>query len=335
MPLSSKLATSLALVAALSFQAAPADDHSPAATMADAANAFLAVLDDRGRAAATFPFDDPERSSWKFVPAERKGLSLKEMVPHERALAHVLLSTGLSHEGYAAALNIISLEKVLADLENNPARRDPELYFVSIFGTPSHDGTWGWRFEGHHLSLNFTIVDGTLVSLSPALFAANPGLLPEGQPRAGLRLLADVEDSARALIESLSQDQRAAATFAEQPPNDILTSQEPEVAPLPAEGIAIAELSPASRQLAEALVHHYLSRHHPAASHDLAGEIIAELDHAHFAWAGGHARDEPHYYRIQGKSFLLEYANVQNGARHPHTVLRRFEGDFGRHALAR
>ena len=192
------------------------------ATMATAATKFLAGLTPEQRQQATFPFESDERLHWHFIPTEtfpRKGLTIKEMTEPQRKLAHDLLKAGLSQRGYLTASSIMDLETVLGALEaaqraaatqpprNAPLVRDPERYFFSVFGTPSANDTWGWRVEGHHVSLHFTVVNGTLVASSPSFFGSNPAEVREG-PKKGLRSSAAEEDAARALLDSLDATQR-------------------------------------------------------------------------------------------------------------------------------
>src|SRR5690349_2488707 len=162
--------------------------HGVGDEMAEAAENFLASLSGEQRAKATFDLKSDERLNWHFIPRERKGLPIKEMTGEQRALANVLLSSGLSHRGYFKASTIMSLEQILRDMEQGKGPvRDPERYFFSIFGKPESHGTWGWRVEGHHLALNFTI-SGDEISVAPNFMGTNPGEVREG-PRKGLRVL--------------------------------------------------------------------------------------------------------------------------------------------------
>ncbi len=239
---------------------APVQAHEVAQQMAAAANDFLASLEPEQKETATFTMEDQERFNWHYVPYDRKGLAIRNMRPDQRQLAHGLLSTGLSHTGYLKAVQIMSLERILWELENQSPKRDPEYYLVWIFGTPSADGTWGWRFEGHHMSLNFTIVKGELISETPAFWASNPGEVPSG-PRKGLRVLADEEDEARKLIKMLSDAQQSKAILAGKVPKDILTKEKPEVQPLGEEGIVFGELDDAQQQQLWNLIDVYLDNH--------------------------------------------------------------------------
>src|SRR5438874_615628 len=179
--------------------------HTPAEEMAGAANNFLAALTPEQRGKAVYELKDEERFDWHFIPKPRKGLPVKEMSPAQRNLAHALLSTGLSQQGYAKAATIMSLEQVLFDLEKKGPTRDAELYFFTIFGAPGNTA-WGWRLEGHHISLNFTVAGGRVLAVTPSFMGANPGEVREG-PRKGLRVLGAEEDLARRLVKSLDAGQ--------------------------------------------------------------------------------------------------------------------------------
>jgi hypothetical protein len=325
-----------------------AADRSPA-VMADAATKFLASLTPEQRGQATFAFDSTEREHWGFVPSEmfpRNGLILGAMNDAQRKLAHELLKSGLSQRGYMTATAIMDLETLLRGLEEaqraaapqgrgnaNVMVRDPVKYFFSVFGTPAARGTWGWRVEGHHVSLNFTIVNGSLVASAPAFFGSNPAEVKEG-PQKGLRILATVEDSARTLLMALDDAQRGKAVTSATAPNDIATMNTVKIDPLATAGIAYGELRPNQREMLMKVVDAYVS---PMAS-DVAADRMtrlqkAGLDGIRFAWAGEAERGKRHYYRVQGPTFLIEYDNTQNNANHIHSVWRDFQGDFGRDLL--
>jgi hypothetical protein len=313
--------------------------HEPAAEMADAAQRFLASLDKDQKAKALLEFSSDYRQGWHFVPdraiqpdGKRYGLPIGEMTQQQRLLAHALLSSGLSSHGYQTAVTIMSLEAILHDLENKNPIRNPELYYVTIFGSPSSKETWSWRFEGHHLSVNFTLVGGTLYSVTPSFFGSNPGMVKQG-PLQGLRPLAAKEDHARALVQSLSEEQKSKAIIAKDAPQDIITAQE-RIADRklfePAKGIPFAELNSDQQAMLLKVVNEYLVKHRePVIASIDKRQKIADGKDMVFAWAGGMNVGEPHYYRIQTPVFIFEYDNTQNDANHVHAVWREFDGDFG------
>jgi hypothetical protein len=296
--------------------------------MSESARAFLASLTPEQYAKATFSFDSEERLSWWFVPRERKGLTLRDMTSAQRHLASALLSAGLSQRGYVKATSIMSLEDVLRIMEKNSPTRNPELYYWSIFGEPSETGVWGYRVEGHHLSLLFTVVNGKVVG-NPAFFGTNPAEVRDG-PRKGLRVLAQEEDLARSLVAALTPEQAKVAVTNETAPRDILTSNSRKAAiEGQPSGLSASKMNAKQRAMLQSIVEEY--------AHNLAPQVAqARMDqfkkvgtNMFFAWAGSTQRGGPHYYRIQSPVFLIEYDNTQNNANHVHSVWRDFEGDYG------
>jgi hypothetical protein len=307
--------------------------RSANAAMTRAANEFLGTLDAEQRARATFPFDSTERLNWHFIPRTRLGLPFKQMTEPQRAAARALLATGLSQRGVSKANSIIDLELVLREMGGSPTQRDPEQYFFSIFGTPSESQPWGWRFEGHHMSFNFTVSGSSIVATYPAFMGANPAHVRTGS-RTGMRALAAEEDLAREFMMALDASQRAAATLPGAAPNDIITANSLRADPLSPVGIAASALNADQSARLLRVVDEYLNNMAP----DIANARRARLRQSDFsrltfAWAGSLEVGQAHYYRIQGPSFLIEYDNTQNNANHIHSVWRDFAGDFGRDFL--
>jgi hypothetical protein len=326
----------LALAVCCLWPTAVPSAHEAAEDMAAAATRFLAALTPAQKARATFALRDDERQNWHFFPKDRPGIAFKEMTPVQRHQATALLASGLSHRGYLKAVTIMSLEQVLHDLEQGSGpKRDPELYHVTVFGEPGATNTWGWRVEGHHLSVNFTIVEGKAFAATPSFMGANPAEVRSG-PHQGLRVLGREEDLARQLVKSLEPEQRKAAVFSETAPADIITGAQRKVSALKPEGLQVAGMTADQKQLLKELVAEYVFRHRAAvADQDLRRIHEAGTDGIRFAWAGGLEAGQPHYYRVQGPTFLLEYDNTQNQANHAHAVWRDFENDFGEDLLRR
>jgi hypothetical protein len=324
--------SAIALCVQLFTQIAQA--HSPAAEMAAVATNFLAALTPEQRVKATCEFSSDERGNWNFVPMPRQGLPLAEMTPAQRQLAGRLLSSPLSQRGYFKATTIMSLEQVLFDLENQAPRRNPERYYVTLFGTPGKD-PWGFRFEGHHLSLNFTARGDDILASTPSFLGANPAEV-RGGPRAGLRVLAAEEDLGRQLVKSLDPKQSAVAIISNTAPGDILTGAQRKAWRLEPAGLVATELTPAQREMLATLIKEYLGRNRAELAAADWRKIEADgWGKIHFAWAGAVEAGKGHYYRIQGRTFLLEYDNVQNSANHIHAVWRDLENDFGDDLLQR
>ena len=300
-----------------------------------AADRFLASLDPPGRELALLSFENDNRLDWSFIPRRRQGISLRAMTPPQQDAAFALLDASLSVSGSAKARAIIELEGILGRIEGNPGFRDPGLYFVTIFGQPSTDRPWGWRLEGHHLSLNFTTDGRGGVSVTPAFWGANPARVPHG-PETGRRTLAAEEDLGRDLVLSLDPAQRARAIIEARAYPDILSGTDPQPRIPGTAGIAFDELNPEQQKLLWTIVRLHIG--------NLADGLAAASLEAigpparaglHFAWAGGLDPGSGHYYRIHGASVLIEYDNTQNGANHVHTVWRDSTNDFGADLLRR
>ena len=305
----------------------------PASLMASAAESFLGSLSAEEKAKASFDFAAPGRMEWHFIPKDRTGLPIKAMVPKQRELAHALLKTGLSATGYDKATLIMKLESVLAEMEKDPVKRDPEKYWFSVFGVPSASGNWGWKVEGHHVSLNFTIVDGNLIATSPSFLGSNPGEVREG-PMKGTRALGKEEDAGRSFLLSLSPEQQAVALFDQTAPPEIVTGPTTKVEPLAPVGVRANSLSPKHQRVLFSILEMAAGTLNPTlAQQRLARVKAAGVEKLAFGWAGGSKLGDPQYYRISGPTFVFEYDNTQNKANHVHTVWRDFEGDFGRDLL--
>src|SRR3984893_15486226 len=304
-----------------------------ASLMTECANRFLAALDANQRGKATFPFDTDERMNWHFIPKERRGLPLREMMPYQKHLASALLASGLSQTGYIKAVTIMSLEDVLRIIESdNGERRNPEKYYFSVFGIPSDSGTWGYRVEGHHLSQNYTVVNGKVID-GPSFFGANPAEVHEG-PRKGLRTLAGEEDLGIELIHTLDEQQQKVAIVDPTAYRDILTAASRKAARQgQPSGLAASKMNANQLDALMALMEEY-ARNVPD---ELAEGRVAQINKAgrdiHFAWSGGINRGDLHYYRVQTASFLLEFGDTNSDANHIHSVWRDFTGDFGEDLL--
>src|SRR5688572_16057742 len=300
-----------------------------------AAKALLATLTPEQAAKAKFELASDERFNWHFIPKERKGLNLKEMTPAQDNLAFGLLGSTLSQRGFMKATTIMSLEQLLNDTEQGRGpKRDPELYFVSIFGEPGAK-TWAWRFEGHHMSSNFTLAGDKIISATPSFYGSNPGEVREGA-RKGLRILGREEDLGRKLVKALSAEQQKVAIYTNKAPADIITAADRKARLLTPDGLALSKMNSAQKEMLWEVVKEYVYRHREdSAREDLEKIQKTKADKIFFAWAGSTELGQGHYYRVQGPTFLIEYDNTQNNANHPHAVYRSLENDFGDDVLKR
>lgn len=299
--------------------------------MTEAARTFLVGLEPEQRKRVLFPLNSAERLNWDYRPKPRKGVPLKEMDSSQQQLAYALLASGLSRSGNSKALNIMSLEKVLKALEGGTSSftRDPLLYYVSLFGEPSHESAWGWRLEGHHVSVNFLLVKSREIAPTPNFFGANPAHVFHG-PLKGLRVLSDEEDQARRLLTSLDRAAQNRAIIAEEAPADIVTRWEPRVRMDDPAGLAASQMTEDQQKLLMKLVSIYTNRLPREAAAKHLNRIEKEgKGHVHFAWAGSAETGKPHYYRLHGPSLLIEYDNTQDKANHIHSVWRDPRNDWG------
>ena len=300
----------------------------------EAAVALRDALDDQQREQLLLPFDDDQaRRTWFYWPWPRQGVPFSDMTSDQQQLAYGIAAAATSLPAYAKITTIIGLEEVLRELElggqgrrrPDGLPRDPSKYYTTLFGEPDGRDPWGWRFEGHHVSLHVTVA-GDEVSGTPAFLGANPAEVRHGN-RIVLRPLAEEEDTARALLESLPGAQRKQALIDDQAPDDVLTFNSPRVEVELGGGVAVADLSGTPGDIANDLIALHTDR--------LTLPVPADTTDVHFAWAGSTERGERHYYRLAGPRFLVEYDNTQNDANHCHSVWRDPENDFGDDALRR
>lgn len=330
------IATGLAAAVAMA-QRSPEEataEITLATEMAEAGQRWLSALTAAQRAKATFPFAAEERLRWHYVPMARKGIALKDLDDAQRALAFGLLTTALSRRGMLKTTGIIALEEVLRRRSQSSFVRDPGAYYLTVFGEPSQNATWGWRFEGHHLSLSITLVDGVRPVEAPAFWGASPAHVTAGAAGgllADSRVLGREEDLGFQLLGSLDDAQKKVAVIKSAAPDDILTGPGAALAPLP--GLAASRMTPAQRQLLDALIAEvtgYLP--HEIAIRERARIAAHPPSELIFTWAGATVPRQGHYFRLSGPSFLYELDNTQEGANHVHTVWHARQpsgGDFG------
>jgi Protein of unknown function (DUF3500) len=312
------------------------------ARLAVAAQAFVEALSPEQKTSAVFDFEDKERTNWFFIPLQdnktrkstRKGLPLENMTPPQKEAARALLKAGTSQTGFTKATTIMSLEAILRDLEKQGAMvRNPEWYFFSIFGTPSKTGQWGFRIEGHHLSLNFTLDRGQVVGFTPCFFGANPATVKQGD-RQGLRILAEAEDLAQQLFNSLDATQKEAAFQGKNFPEIEQGKTAPKVgAPV---GLVSSKMTDKQTEILLKLLLAYTDKMPPdVAAAEMDDVKKTGLDKIYFAFAREDDKPaKPYTYRIQGPTFLVEFLNIQadsagNPANHIHSAWRKTRGDFG------
>lgn len=330
----------LALVAGLGYVAQQTDASGP--DMVTAAQNYLGSLDAGQKAETVYPFDSPVRTNWQFVPYQedgkplRKGLPLEKMTSDQKKAALALLRAGTSKQGDLTATTIMSLESILKAQEKTGPIRNPEWYFFTIFGTPSKTGNWGWRVEGHHLSLNLTLEGTQVVSATPNFYGANPAEIKSG-PRKGVRPLEPTEQLAFELFKSLDEGQRQMAHRDKEFPEPLAGKANSGVGePV---GLPGAKMTEAQKKTLAKLLKAYTDRMPPdVGAHELKRATAPGLDKIYFAFTGVAEQGKGHTYRVQGPAFVIEFLNVQkdgagNPANHIHSAWRHIAGDFGKGKL--
>ncbi len=307
------------------------------ASKAQGSAAALRLIDataPAARAALLLPFDEARRSDWHYTPRSREGLPWKTMSVPQREATTALLRSVLNQRGHDKVRALMALEIALRELESFGLSRDPENYAVAIYGQPGA-AAWGWRIEGHHLSLHVSLQGEDVVATLPQFFGANPARVPkaiDGAPRLGFRLLGNEEDLARQWLASLSEAQRKQAIIDARPYGDIISRNAPRARPLDAAGLAFDQMQASQQAQLLTLIAVFADHLQPdLAQARLARVQAGPLAAIRFGWAGSTVPGQPHYFRVQGANFLIEFDN--SGGNHIHTVWRDFEGDFGRDVL--
>lgn len=305
------------------------------------ANAFLESLSEELKAKALFSLDDAERYNMNYVPLPRKGPTFHNFDSKQKQAAHDLIVASLSKQGFDKTEEIRELENVLRNLENDDndkmpdgrPRRDPLNYHFCLFGTPSSTDTWGWRFEGHHISLNFTSDDGNIVSSTPSFLGSNPGIVRTGEHR-GKEVLKRESELGFELVNSLNKDQLKMAKFSEEAPYEVLSENFRKVEGVEKVGIPYTELTPNQKKTFNQLLDVYIGNYIFEFSETFRKKIMdAGIENLNFAWAGGLKQGIAHYYRIHGPMLLIEFDNTQNDANHVHTAVRDLTNDYAEDIL--
>ena len=297
---------------------------------------FLSSLTPELQAKAQYSFADAERFNWNFVPIKRNGLTFYDFSENQRSAAMALLKSSLSQQGFEKATSIVALESILKVVEKRGADdfyRDPMNYHFTIFGTPEAHNPWGWRFEGHHISLNFTCVNGDIVSSLPSFFGSNPSIVPEGKDK-GLQVLRQETELGFALVNSFSASQLKTVRISETAPAELITGNVPKANTLSPEGLPYREMNAGQQKIMLQLLDTYVKNYAFGFRETFMEKIKkAGIENLTFVWAGSLNPGAGHYYRIQGPMLLIEYDNTQNNANHVHTMVRDLNDDFAENIL--
>lgn len=305
--------------------------------MTEACSNFLNSLNSDQKAKTVYSYLDGERIFWYYPPLNRHGLPLREMDAKQRQLAYAVMASGLTDKSYEQAKLIIEHEDILGPLEVEQDKvtflRDTERYYFTIFGEPGGSDPWGWRVEGHHVCLNYSIWNDKVIAVTPFFFGANPAEVRKG-PKNGLRILGDREDLAFELMENLDAGQQSKAIIYDEAPLDILTYNSSKVSLPREEGLPASRMSGTQQEMLMALVTLYVSQVRSDVAQERLDAFKTDgIDGIHLAWAGPVDKSKAHYYRLHGGDFLVEFDNRQDGANHIHSVYRDVENDFASDVL--
>lgn len=302
------------------------------ADLANRTDKFLQLLSPALREKTQYGFEDAERYNWHFVPRSRNGIALRELNSTQRDAVFGMLKGSLSAQGYQKAFGIVNLENVLRAVEgrgDNDRYRDPLNYYITIFGKPEAQGVWAWRFEGHHVALNFTTVNDQIESATPSFFGSNPAIVRDG-PERGKQILVEESQRGFELVNALTADQLTKAMIAEEALPEIVSFNSRKAEKLSPAGLSYREMNDAQQAMLRALLDVYVSNYALGFSKKLMSKILkAGIENLSFAWAGDRKKGGGYYYRIQGPMLLIELDNTQNNANHIHAVVRDLTNDFG------
>jgi len=322
----------LTLVVAIG-QPVRADEVVVIPSLVEAATAFWDQLNEAQQKQVQIPFVSRERMDWHYFPKARKGIALAAMNEEQKELAVKWFQTILSDAGYQKVKGIIAAERVLWENSGYRDSRNPEKYYVTLFGKPSTTENWGFSLEGHHLSVNVTILEGRDVFVTPSFLGSNPDTLDEG-PQKGLRPLAGEMDLALQLFGMLSPAQKKQARISGELIREIITGAEARARAPEPHGLSAGSMNLKQVEQLKLLIREYVQRYRTECAQDDLNQIkAAGMENIYLAWSGGEQKGERLYYRIQGPTFIMEYANSQDGGNHSHTVWRDFENDFGYSAV--
>ena len=297
------------------------------------AEQFINNLNEQQRAKTVYTLDHNERYNWHFFPkSDRAGISLNELTEQQKKLAFELLRSCLGVSGYTKTLDIMQLENVLKVEENRSDNeyRNSGKYYITIFGRPHQTNSWGWRFEGHHISFNFSSMNNSLTSGTPGFLGANPAIVRTG-PQKGKQALREETEGGFELLHSLTTGQLESAISKSKVPGEIITFVSRKASIESNEGISYASMTKTQQAIFLKLIQAYIHRYTKLFADDMIRELTAAgLQHIRFVWAGSQQPDgKPYYYRIQGPTIIIEFDNTQGNANHIHSVVRDLKNDFG------
>ncbi|MGF1560689.1 MAG: DUF3500 domain-containing protein [Geminicoccaceae bacterium] len=297
-------------------------------TSVRAAAAWLDSLDSRQRAQALYDLDGGDLSNWNYTPRRRPGLALRDQSRTQQQAVFALLETVCSDDGLRKVRDVLRLEGILGELTGRPDYRDPENYALALFGQPSDQAPWAFRFEGHHVSLTFTFVPDQGVAVTPHFLGSNPAIVPSRHTHAGFELLREERERALAIVAALDPALRDSARINWTMPSDIVTGPGREQSLRSPAGLAMASMHGSAQEAVMQLIAAFAGN----LRGPLAGDSMARIrehgtDGIHFGFAGEPEIGRPHYFRLHGPSVLIEYDDTRGN--HVHAVWHDPTDSFG------
>jgi len=314
---------------------------------------FLESLSTDERSKVQFTMDDSLRTQWTNLPiglAPRKGLRYGDLSEKSKVSFHKILSTVFSSQGYLKTFAIMQVDDILHEIFEIAHERqqideqtigfirtldwDYGNYFIAILGNPRIEEAWGFKFEGHHISVNLTVTKDSF-SMTPLFLGSDPAVVEVTQ-YAGLRALSKEEDYGFWFVNTLDDAQKAKATLSQEVPGDILTNPDRPQWYDEFMGIKGSELSPEQQKILHYLIEEYMGNMEKEKAEDYLAILHARgMDEVYFAWIGSYEPMKPHYYMIHSPDFIIEYDNVGflDNANHIHSIFREKGNDFGEDIL--
>ncbi len=300
-----------------------------------AANSFIESLSNEQKNKAIFNFEAAHRLEWSNLPMEqvsRQGLWLNDMADAQKIHIHSLLRSVLSELGYQKVLFIIQYDediKTRLTAANSPIaqRYGHEKYWISVFGQPAEGKVWGWKFEGHHISINMTYSPKG-VTCTPHFTGINPALTGSG-PFAGRYIMQTENEVAKDLLNSLTDLQKNKTILGPHPNNaDPVAQTGKEPFYNEAKGILITELNKKQQDMVFELMKAWAENFKPEIANEKINAMLRNINNIRFAWMGTSDTAKLHYYRIFAPNFSFELNNRDGAIQHLHSLWRFLDEDF-------
>jgi hypothetical protein len=311
---------------------------------------ILDSMTDLQKKRVLFDMKDSARVQWNNLPIglrARVGVNIGSMTEGQRIQLHRLISVSLSSQGYlksTAVFHMDNLLNLMYDTLKARGKVDERTYkflmdlkwthknfYLAFFGDPRSGNNWGYKIEGHHLSLNFTVLNGK-VSVTPFFIGSDPAEYRILE-YAGWRILGQEDDLGLKLVNSFTPDMRKRATWDTVVPGDIITAAESGKRLINNWGVKVSEMNAAQQDLVARIIREYVFNFEWEKANEEYNKIMkAGLKDIYFGWIGPYTEDKSHYFMLNGPTFLIEMDNRGN---HIHTIWREKGNEYGEDVLKR